>query len=440
MTLASSGFLRHLAGGIRDVTSCERLGSHLESVHEELELQVNDIIWLCTPADSIKSLFYVPGILFLALDLSEDFATLDKQSRQLVEAVLDKECALIGHRIGDAGKYRKEYDCPIVAYHAFHGQADDTRGKPTSPTANKEKGRRHRSGLAALNEDGSKQPDTTRTSSTFMRILSGDDLTALVNTAASTEPPKEVGATTETRIAPGDRIIFNAPLTFYNTWRDNSDFVIVREVTSNESQENTRSKHEHAVYSGCILLGLIALVSSSTLELSQAVLLAIGALLATDCTTMDKVVKAVNLRTVLTIVGAFGLGKAVGKERVAEVLADILISALGSFGKRGLLVAVYAATVALGVIFHGTAVVVLMYPICEKVSETMDVPIHQIIAVLCISVSCQMLSPSSYQTNLLAFHADGSGYVFADFPKVGAGLVVSIALVSIPACEYCFPA
>merc|ERR1712190_710459 len=107
---------------------------------------------------------------------------------------------------------------------------------------------------------------------------------------------------------------------------------------------------------------------------------------------MDKVAKAVKLRTVVTIVGAFGLGKAIGKEHVAEVLADILIYALGGFGKQGLLVAIFAATVALGIIFHGTAVVVLMFPICNEVSKSMVVPLHQVVAVLCIAVSCQMLS------------------------------------------------
>merc|ERR1719284_972902 len=95
----------------------------------------------------------------------------------------------------------------------------------------------------------------------------------------------------------------------------------------------------------------------------------------TGCTTMDTIVRGAKLRTVLTIVGAFGLGKAIGKEHVAEVLADMLIYALSPFGARGLLVAIFAATVALGVIFHGTAVVVLMYPICEEVSEEHGLPL-----------------------------------------------------------------
>jgi len=173
-------------------------------------------------------------------------------------------------------------------------------------------------------------------------------------------------------------------------------------------------------------------------ELLEGVFLAIFALVITGCTTMDSVVRAFKLRTVFTIVGAFGLGKAIGKARVAEVLSDLLILALGRFGSRGLLVAIFAATVALGVIFHGTAVVVLMYPICAQVSRDMELPIHQVIAVLCISVSCQMLSPISYQTNLMAYST--GDYTFADFTKVGAGLVFSIAAVSIPMCEWYFPA
>jgi len=47
-----------------------------------------------------------------------------------------------------------------------------------------------------------------------------------------------------------------------------------------------------------------------------------------------------------------------------------------------------------------------------------------------------MLSPISYQTNLMAYSA--GGYQFTDFTKLGSGLVCVLALVSIPLCGYWF--
>lgn len=381
-TLNKSELLNKLSGGMRDIVSCERYGAYVHGLSEEHVLELDDILWIRTTVEGIVKLFQVPGVSMLALDLSDEWATVDQSSRDLVEAVLDKESPLVGHRLGSAKKYRPEYECPIIAYRAFNDNQGEDNASVDSPGAG-----------------------------------------------------ADIGANPETRLRRGDHIILNAASTFYSTFKDNSDFVVLRRVSGDGDGDTF--EREKAVTAGCILLGLVALVSTSTLKLLEAVMVSLAAMVFFNITTMDAIVKAVKLRTVLTIVGAFGLGKAIGQEGVANILAEMLIFLLSPFGSRGLLVAVFAATVALGVIFHGTAVVVLMFPICLEVAQSMDIPIHQLIAVLCLSVSCQMLSPISYQTNLMAYST--GGYQFADFTKVGFGLVICIAVVTIPMCEWQFP-
>mmetsp|Transcript_37076 Transcript_37076/g.94893 ORF Transcript_37076/g.94893 Transcript_37076/m.94893 type:complete len:879 (+) Transcript_37076:62-2698(+) len=381
-TLAASGLVAQLGGGLRDVCGCERYGVMTENVGEDMVLELDDVLWLRTNLEGVSSLFMTAGIQFVALDLSDDTASLDQTNRDLVEAVLDKESPLVGHRLGSAKKYRPEYDCPIVAYRAFNS-------------------------------------------------FQGEE-------AQSVDSPRgiEVGATPETRLERGDHIILNCPTSFYNTFKDSSDFVVLRKIFSAEPLVSDQNMSK-AYQAGACLLMLIGFVSTSTLQLLEAVFVCLSALIFLKCTTMDSCVRAVKLRTVFTIVGAFGLGKAIGQEGVANVLAEMLIFVLKPFGHRGLLVAIFASTVALGVIFHGTAVVVLMFPICSEIANSMGMPIHQTVAVLCLAVSCQMLSPISYQTNLMAYST--GGYQFADFTKVGLGLVVCIAAVTIPLCEHSFP-
>jgi len=98
---------------------------------------------------------------------------------------------------------------------------------------------------------------------------------------------------------------------------------------------------------------------------------------------------------------------------------------------------VSVAVAALGVIFHGTAVVALMFPMCVSIAEMAGIPLHQMIAVLCISVACQMLSPVSYNTNLMAYAACPE-YRFNDFPLLGGPLVVILLAVAIPMCQFWF--
>jgi hypothetical protein len=430
MTLEESGILGKMNGGLGDVLGYERYGTFLKEVNESLALKVDDIIWINTSVEGLVKLFHLEGLQLLALDLSDEPGSLRPQVRVLVEAVLDKDSPVVTHRVGDASKYRPEYGCCIVAYREFSDSraaakaAGDQRRLSSQASTLATIMEREVSGTASEASEESGVPGLKRSFSTRRGGKAG---------------LSKAGATSEVRLAHGDHVIFLAPPTFYNTWKDSSDFIVLRKLASSDPEGDVQGRDSYAApVSGCILLGLIALVASNTLELLEGVFLAIFALVLTGCTSMDSVVRAVKLRTVFTIVGAFGLGKAIGNARVAEVLSDLLIWALGGFGSRGLLVAIFAATVALGVIFHGTAVVVLMYPICANVSKNMDIPIHQVIAVLCISVSCQMLSPISYQTNLMAYST--GDYTFADFTKVGAGLVFSIAAVSIPMCEWYFPA
>merc|ERR1712007_39863 len=99
----------------------------------------------------------------------------------------------------------------------------------------------------------------------------------------------------------------------------------------------------------------------------------------------------------------------------------------------GILTAIYSATVLLGIVFHATAVVILMFPICVKMSSEADVPLHQALAMMMIGAGCQMLSPVSYQTNLMAYAC--GDYTFSDFPRVGLGTVLVIGVVAIALVE-----
>lgn len=85
------------------------------------------------------------------------------------------------------------------------------------------------------------------------------------------------------------------------------------------------------------------------------------------------------------------------------MLATALCTALTPFGSKGVLSAIFAATVGLGVVFHATAVVILMFPICIGMSTHAGLPLHQALAMMMIGAGCQMLSPVSYQTNLMAY-------------------------------------
>jgi len=232
----------------------------------------------------------------------------------------------------------------------------------------------------------------------------------------------------------GDGLLLDCPSGWSRGQQGSTEFFTVRMLSSGEDAEEDSKGEEYTttqvVWSGLIFILMIISVSTNTMELLQSALLATFSLTCLGCVTPKQAYQAVNLRTLISIVGAFGLGKALGKTGVAAVMAGGLVAMLGPFGAVGLHTGLFLGTVALGIIFHATAVVILMFPVAATASDSMGLPLHQVLCTVMIGAGCQMLSPVSYQTNMMVY-AYGD-YSFQDFPRLGVGAVAIIGLVSIP--------
>jgi len=230
----------------------------------------------------------------------------------------------------------------------------------------------------------------------------------------------------------GDQIVLESSAGFSSRFANARDFLAIKKIGVKKHQS---IDYQKAYTSGAILLVMLVCVAFSIFPLFACALAAIFGLALTGCADVQDLKKGVSLKVVLTIVGAFGLGDAIGQNGVAAELGRVLVALFSPFGKTGVISAVAVAVVLLGIIFHGTAVVALMFPLCVHVAEQSDIPLHQMIAVLCYSVACQMLSPVSYNTNLMAYAACPE-YAFTDFAKLGAPLVVITIVLAIPLADF----
>lgn len=367
-TIADSGLLENIPGGMGSICGIERHGSMLsEKLTVHSTLNFDDIIAVEVNTEGIEELRRTPGLEMRPLDGSELYATMDPDSRELAEVLLDQASPLVGQSLVDAKTFN---------------------------------------------------------------VYSGALIAIRVRT-----PQKNVAFTADTFLGVGDQLVLDVEAGFCKRMKEAPDFVMIRQIGKG-SGDIDRVK---AYTSGLILLVMLFFVATSIFSLFACALAAIFMLVMTGCATVESVKKGIRLSVVLTIVGAFGIGHAISKHGIATVMASGLVDMFQPFGHTGLLVAVSAAVVALGVIFHGTAVVALMFPLCTQVASESGIPLHQMVAVLCISSALQMLSPVSYNTNLMAYAACPE-YEFKDFPKLGSPLVVLILVVAIPMCQWQFPA
>jgi hypothetical protein len=349
------------------------------------------------------------------------YASTNRQQRELAEVCLDQASPLIGQSLVAAESY-SEVGGSIVGFRVRRSDRDMTH-------------------LENIQEDGAATDGLTKfVSKKRLRLSGGGFAPALISRRSISFDIEDSGAVVVKSDRPlkhGDQLIVDAPAGFCkNNGSHTAKFLSIRKLGGHAAKKSEKDTFI-AYLSGAILVVMLGFVAFNIFPLFPCALGGIFVLVITGCGTVDGAKKAVPLKVVFTIVGAFGIGNAIGQHGVSDMLGDALVVVFSPLGKIGLLYAVAFATAGLGIIFHGTAVVALMFPMCVTIAQTSQIPLHRMIAVLCYSVACQMLSPVSYNTNLMAFAACPE-YAFNDFPKLGGPLVIIIFLVAIPLSQVWF--
>merc|ERR1719320_163006 len=193
------------------------------------------------------------------------------------------------------------------------------------------------------------------------------------------------------------------------------------------------SSTRHAVISGCILIVMISAVVCDILPLFEASLSAVVLLVVTGCLELEQAFAAIKIRTLLTIIGTFGMGAAFQKTGVALMIANGLVSMASPGGETGILATVFFVSCMLGSFFHSTATVVLMFTICTEISSAQKIHLHRVLLVMMQGAASQFLTPISYQTNLMVYQA--GGYEFTDFTKLGFGLCILNGVIVVTLVE-----
>jgi len=402
--LGETSLIEWMPNGIDDVVSIEHLGDTME-VSEEYQLSKFDILTCFCQKEALVKITRDPnlGILCRASgELRNSFQNeTGLEKRELVEVVLGALNPLLGKTLPQVVLLMKKYSAYVIAArpitladNIFHAQE---RAKAIVSPKDAEK---------------------------FLMMR-----TESLREFQKAENEMKI------KLQVGDSLILEVPSSFFEDFQSSHHFALCRKVQkksedTNEHIVSTRNRFFQIV-SVIILLCMILLVSTSILELLPACMSAAFALIFTRCLTVEQAINAVKLRTLLSIVGAFGLGAAVQKTQVASVLAHGLTTLLAPLGEPGLLAAIFLITVALGIVFHATAVVVLILPVAIECSGHFNVPVHRTACMLMIGAGCLMLSPISYQTNLMAYTA--AAYEFNDFPKIGFPIVLLIGACAVPA-------
>lgn len=385
-SLGESGLLT-VPGKVASIVRVERMGEEVAiagDFNERFELEQYDVLYIWTTTDAILELISFSWVSLIALDGGFEHQHRD-DGREVVEVVLDGLCPLVKEQLTSTTMLDGAYGANCLAIRPCSMQQFQ---KPEA------------------------QASEVRT---FVGLL------------------RDQKKAYQFHI--GDNLILDVPRNFAADYQNTTHFTLVRRLSQDEEESGKgdvgEAQYRDMMVSGALLVMLIILVASNTMPLLEAALLSSFLMVLFGCLPQKKAFSAINLRIVLTIVGAFGIAKAVNKTNLAAVMAHMTCELLAPFGSRVIYAGIFIATVGLGVVFHCTAVVSLLFPIVVAISESdnLPVPLHEAMAVLMMGATCQVLSPVSYQTNIMVF---SSGcYTFADFPRVGFGIVIIVGIISV---------
>jgi di/tricarboxylate transporter len=239
------------------------------------------------------------------------------------------------------------------------------------------------------------------------------------------------GVLGQTIIRPGDLLIIEARAGFDQRCSEMVDeFYLVAPYRGSPAP----FRPEKAAIALATLIGIVITGASGLLPIVTAAFAGALAVIASGCLTMREARMSLNIRLLVVIASALGVGRAVEVTGIAEAVAYWLVNNVVVWGPVGALAAVYAATALATEVITNNAAAALMLTIGLAVARQLGIPPEAFAVTVAIAASASFLSPIGYQTNLMVMSA--GGYRFADYFRAGYPVSLIVGAVTIFAVWY----
>jgi len=225
------------------------------------------------------------------------------------------------------------------------------------------------------------------------------------------------GKISEIPLQIGDNLVLSVGKDFHK--RDNlkKNFYLMNSIGIND-----KLSHKESAF---VVVGFISVLILSMIKMIPLVkglfgLLAIFILM--KFLKVEELKRRFPYELFLIIGSALGVASVMIESGLANELARIINTYLGSFGVYGAFVAVYLLTFLLTEIITNNAAAALSFPIAYSTALAFDSSILPFAMAVAYGASASFLMPFGYQTNLMVYSV--GGYAIKTFLK--SGIVVSI--------------
>ncbi len=227
-------------------------------------------------------------------------------------------------------------------------------------------------------------------------------------------------------LKPGDSLLLRAGMNFIRKYEQSNDFYLVSRIDPPKQLNEGPLK---SWFSIGLLVCMIIIVSVGLLTMLEAMAMTVVILLLMKVVDAEDIKKNVQLDVLLIIASSFGVGVAMTKTGLADILASGLIAFGKPLGVIGVIVVMYLLTSVFTEFITNSAAAVLMLPIGLEISKTLDLDPMGFAVLIAIAASASFITPIGYQTNLIVYGP--GGYKFMDYVRVGTPLNFLVMIVSL---------
>ncbi|MBP1703251.1 MAG: TrkA-C domain protein [Chloroflexi bacterium] len=220
----------------------------------------------------------------------------------------------------------------------------------------------------------------------------------------------------------GDALLLQGPKERLPALRLLSDLIVLSAEEEPVKKISTKAPLALGIFALTILVAALGRFSVGEVMLAGALLMVILNVL-----TMEQAYRVIDWRIVFLVAGMLPLGMAMTKTGATALFANALISVVGPYGPRALLLGLMAITVLLSQAMKGAAVSAVVAPIAIIAGQQTGVDPRALAMGVALATSMAFITPLGHPVNILMMGP--GGYRFRDFFKVGLPLTVLLFIV-----------
>ena len=216
---------------------------------------------------------------------------------------------------------------------------------------------------------------------------------------------------------------------------ESSEWVVVGQPMERAAKVPLSDK---APVAALIMLLMVVTMVFNLLPAVLCTLIASILMILTGCfRNVEAAYKTINWESIFLFAGMFPLATAMEKTGASALLANAIVSGLGSMGPTMVLAGIYLATSILTMFISNTATALLFSPIAMQSALTLGVSPYPFLFAVTVAASMCFASPFSTPPNALVMSA--GRYKFMDYVKVGLPLQVAVGVVMVLVLPLLFP-